>query len=100
MASPDGNKQVITGQIDRLVIDEYVLSIIDYKTNRQVPNTPEETDSKYLMQMGAYRKILKNVYPEKSIKCYLLWTNGPHLMELPDELLDEYLENWIATDFE
>ena len=100
MASPDGNKQVITGQIDRLVIDEYVLSIIDYKTNPQVPNTPEETDSKYLMQMGAYRKILKNVYPEKSIKCYLLWTNGPHLMELPDELLDEYLENWIATDFE
>ena len=42
----------------------------------------------YLRQMAAYRAALSAIYPEKPIRCVLLWTDGPRLMELSPGLLD------------
>ena len=79
---------VISGQIDRLLVTPSEVLIVDYKTNRPAPHSVAEIPQPYLRQMAAYRAALGKIYPGKSIRCALLWTEGPRLMALPEGLLD------------
>ena len=83
-----GDGLVISGQIDRLLVTPFEVLIVDYKTNRPAPRSVAETAQPYLRQMAAYRAALGKIYPSRSIRCALLWTEGPRLMELPEALLD------------
>ena len=74
--------QVIAGQVDRLVVGEDEVLVIDYKTNRAPPATPERVPAAYLRQMAAYGALLRQIYPDRRVRCALLWTQGPHLMPL------------------
>jgi ATP-dependent helicase/nuclease subunit A len=38
--------------------------------------------------MAAYRALLGLIYPGRAVRCFLLWTVGPTLSELPAALLD------------
>ena len=86
----EGHVQVVSGQIDRLLIADGTVTVVDYKTNRPPPETPDSVQPVYLRQMAAYRALLSDAYPGFNVKCCLLWTDGPHLMELPNGLLDQY----------
>ncbi len=77
-------QNIMSGQIDRLLIRDEDVLIIDYKTNRPSPRNVADVPEVYLRQMRIYQMALKKMYPEKAIKCGLLWTDGPHLMVLPD----------------
>ncbi|MEM8987254.1 MAG: double-strand break repair helicase AddA [Pseudomonadota bacterium] len=81
----------INGQIDRLIVTEGEVLIVDYKTNRPPPARAEGTAPAYLAQMAAYRALLAEIYPGKPIRAALLWTYAPRLMVLPDALLDHAL---------
>ncbi len=74
--------RLISGQIDRLLVGEDEVLVIDYKTNRPQPVDPKDVPQIYLNQMGAYKEALQKIYPQKRIRCALLWTYGPLLMEL------------------
>jgi ATP-dependent helicase/nuclease subunit A len=89
------NGHVLSGQVDRLVVSERDVIIVDYKTNRPPPQTTEAVDPAYRFQMAAYRAALSEIYPNKTIRCVLLWTDGPFIMELPENMLDAA---WIARD--
>ena len=80
--------RIISGQIDRLVVTGDAVLIVDYKTNRPPPLTPDATPPVYLRQMATYRAALAGVFPGIPVRCVLLWTDGPNWMELPDQLLD------------
>ena len=81
--------QIISAQLDRILVTENEVLVVDFKTNRPPPRTPDEVEEVYLQQMAAYRVTLQNIYPDKEIRCALLWTVGAHLMELePKRLLD------------
>ncbi|MCC5995374.1 MAG: PD-(D/E)XK nuclease family protein, partial [Oceanicaulis sp.] len=82
---------VINGQIDRLVVTDHEVMIVDYKTNRPPPETPDQVAGAYLAQMAAYRALLQSLYGDRPVRCALLWTDGPRLMALPDALLDATL---------
>jgi len=86
----DGRERVVTGQIDRLLIADGTVTVVDYKTNRPPPETPEGVQPVYLRQMAAYRALLSDAYPGFSVNCCLLWTDGPRLMALPNALLDQH----------
>jgi ATP-dependent helicase/nuclease subunit A len=86
----DGTINVISGQIDRLVMSSGVISIVDYKSNRPPPDDPEAVAPVYLRQMAAYRHVIRAGWPDHGVRAYLLWTDTPHLMEIPDPLLDQY----------
>ncbi len=73
---------VVSGQIDRLVVTENEILIIDYKSNRNPPKNNKDIPSAYLKQMQAYADVIKNIYPEHDIKCALLWTDSLTLMLL------------------
>jgi ATP-dependent helicase/nuclease subunit A len=82
--------RVVSGQIDRLAVTDGAVLVVDYKTNRSPPPTIDAVAPVYLRQMAAYRDLLAGIYPEKTITCGLLWTDGPGLMALPDALLDRH----------
>lgn len=81
---------VISGQVDRLLVTADEVLVIDYKTNRPPPTTVGAVPPLYLKQMAAYRMLLRQVYPSRTVRCALLWTDGPRLMPLPDDLLNPW----------
>jgi len=89
--------RVISGQVDRLAVGEREVLIVDYKTNRPPPERVEAVPQAYLAQMAAYRALLSDIFPDRGIRCALLWTAGPRLMELPAALLARYAPAGQAT---
>jgi ATP-dependent helicase/nuclease subunit A len=82
--------RTISGQIDRLMVEDETVWIIDYKTNRPPPQTVDEVSVGYLAQMAAYRALLSEIYPGREIRAALLWTVEVRLLELPEALLDTH----------
>lgn len=83
-------QKVLSGQIDRLCVGAQEVLVVDFKTNRPPPKDESKVPAVYLKQMAAYRDILRKIYPDKKVRTALLWTDGPYLMPLPDNLLDPH----------
>jgi ATP-dependent helicase/nuclease subunit A len=82
------NGTVVGGLVDRLaVLDDRVL-VADYKTNRRPPTRIEDTPILYRRQLGAYRAVLREIFPGRAIVCALVWTQIAQVAILPDALLD------------
>ncbi|MEE8258512.1 MAG: double-strand break repair helicase AddA, partial [Sphingomonadales bacterium] len=64
----------ISAQIDRLIVKADEVLIIDYKSNRDVPENPEDVPPGYLAQLGLYAKLVKEVYGGRKVRTALLWT--------------------------
>ena len=78
MGEVDG--KIISGQIDRIAVDDDGVWIVDFKTNRPAADTPEEVPLVYLRQMAAYRQLVERIYPGKAVKTFILWTDTANLM--------------------
>ena len=86
LAGAVGGK-AFAGQVDRLVLTGNEVWIVDYKTNRPPPAAADNIPAPYRAQMAAYGTLLRAIYPESRIRCFLLWTYAPTLMEVPDTAL-------------
>ena len=84
------NGRVISGQVDRMAVGEKEVLVVDYKSNRAPPKKGEAVPEAYLKQMAAYRSLCREIYPDKDIRCALLWTEGPALTTLKEAELDRY----------
>ena len=82
---------LVSGQIDRLVVTADAVLIADYKTNQVVPDTPQAAPQAYLEQLALYRAVLAKVYPGRTVRAALVWTEGPELMEFSAASLDAAL---------
>ena len=91
IASSDGGTLSVAGQIDRLMLTDADIWIVDYKTNRPPARSLEEVPAAYLRQMAIYRALLAAIYTHRPVRCFLLWTELPSLMELPEDLLCRHL---------
>ncbi|OLF71442.1 hypothetical protein AWH62_12920 [Maricaulis sp. W15] len=90
------DRTIIRGQVDRLVVTDNEVLIIDYKTNRPPPSEVAAVAKVYLGQMATYRALLRAVHPGKSVRCALLWTDAARLMPLPDAVLDDIFDAGAA----
>ncbi|MEQ9490121.1 MAG: double-strand break repair helicase AddA [Alphaproteobacteria bacterium] len=86
---PDG-VQVVSGQVDRILVTDQEVLVVDYKTQRPAPDRAEDAPAAYLNQMAAYRAVLAGVFPGRPVRCALLWTDGPHLTPIDASLLERY----------
>ena len=87
----DTENYVLNGQIDRLLIDDERILIIDYKTNRPPPRTTQQINPQYIRQLATYKLALRQLYPDHLIKAALLWTHTATLMEVPrSQLIDAF----------
>ena len=84
---------VINGSIDRLVVRDDEILVLDFKTNRPPPRTVDKVARSYLVQMAAYRSLISATWPGRPVRAALLWTDVPALMELPGPLLDSVLRS-------
>jgi ATP-dependent helicase/nuclease subunit A len=57
---------------------------------RPKPRSDDEVPPSYLRQLAAYRAAISQIYPGRTVKCALLWTDGPHLMLISPALLDRW----------
>ena len=80
----------LSGQIDRLVVEDDRVLIVDYKTMRPVPPSEDEVAPVYLRQLAIYREALARIYPGRDIRCALLWTQAPLLMPISRDKLASY----------
>ncbi|MFT6120121.1 MAG: ATP-dependent helicase/nuclease subunit A [Yoonia sp.] len=85
------------GTIDRLLVTDTHVLAIDYKSNRIVPATPNQTPEGLLRQMGAYHASLAEIFPDQTIEVAILWTKNAELMTLPKELVSAALNRVTAT---
>ena len=76
------NGQIIAGQIDRMLIREKEILVIDYKTNQHIPKSADTVPAVYKTQMRTYKQLIKNIFPDKVVKTYLLWLQNITLMEI------------------
>ena len=88
----------LSGQIDRLAVTERHILIVDYKTNRPPPQLPEHVAPAYLYQLAAYALALNEIYPGKPVRAALLWTDGPRLMEIPANVIQDYVKRLWDLD--
>jgi ATP-dependent helicase/nuclease subunit A len=89
LARTSGPDIQVSGQIDRLAITPHAVLIADYKTNRDPPTSVEAAPPAYVGQLALYRAVLAKIYPDRPIRAALVWTELPHLMELPAHQLDQ-----------
>jgi ATP-dependent helicase/nuclease subunit A len=94
---PGRTPALVAGQIDRLVVTESEVVIVDFKTNHAPPKSVAEAPSAYVGQLALYREVLKKLYPQLPVRAALLWTETPELMEIPTPTLDAQLASIISA---
>ena len=80
--------QIVSGQLDRILVKENEVWVIDFKTNRPPPRIEAQVPEVYVRQMAIYRTALSQIYPGRRVRCVLLWTVEARLMEISEELLE------------
>ncbi len=81
----------VRGVIDRLVIGQTDVLVLDYKSDRPAPAAPEDAPGAYVLQMALYRAVLAQIFPERRIRCALVWTEKPVLTELSAGQMEDAL---------
>ena len=74
--------RLVSAQIDRLVISDTKVAIVDFKTNRPAATNINSIPKVYIKQLKSYEQLMKKIYPDKDIETYILWTNTANLMQI------------------
>ncbi len=77
----------VSGRVDRLLVEPGRVLVVDFKTNRPSPERIEDADPAYLRQMAVYAAVLRAVFPGRSVEAALVWTDGPKLMPVPENIM-------------
>jgi len=78
----DGQTYKVSGRIDRLLINDHEIKIIDFKTNKIIPSSHSEVPDSYKKQLAIYYRLVRQIYPAHQISCIILWVEKPMIMEL------------------
>jgi ATP-dependent helicase/nuclease subunit A len=81
---PNGKR--FTGRVDRLVERPDELLILDFKTDRFVPDRLA-SDHSYISQLAAYALASRQVFRNKPVRAAILWTQSPRLDWIDAETL-------------
>lgn len=78
---------LVSGQVDRLAVAGQTVLIADYKSDRSVPSRLDEVEP-YVAQLGLYRAVLSRLYPGKTVRAALVFTEGPRLIGITAEAME------------
>ncbi|PXW76019.1 DNA helicase/exodeoxyribonuclease V subunit A [Blastomonas natatoria] len=78
---------VVSGTVDRLLVTDGRVLVVDFKTGRRPPRSLEQLPVAHVRQMAAYVAALRLIFPGSEVQAGLLYTSTPQLFRLPDELL-------------
>jgi ATP-dependent helicase/nuclease subunit A len=80
---PDGT--VVAGTVDRLLVTDEWVRVVDFKTGRQVPKSATAIPPAHVRQMRAYGQALRVIFPQHRIELALLYTEAPLMFPVPLE---------------
>ncbi len=89
---------VVSGTVDRLLIGADVVRVIDFKTGRRAPRDVAEVPDYHLRQMAAYAAALRVIFPGRRVEAALLYTAGPRLIAVPEDVLVRHKPGYAATE--
>ncbi len=84
----------VAGRIDRLAETDEEVLIVDFKTGR--PRA--EPDASQLRQLALYRAALRPLYPQRRLRCFLVFTRDASVLEATDAALDGAFALVIARE--
>jgi ATP-dependent helicase/nuclease subunit A len=84
-------RPLVSGQIDRMVVTDGEVLIVDFKTNHTPPSKAADAPPVYVRQLALYRAVLQKLYPQRTVRAALLWTETPDFMEISAPALDAAL---------
>jgi ATP-dependent helicase/nuclease subunit A len=84
---PGGEPLLVAGQVDRLVVTADTVLAVDYKTDSLVPAGIEAVPATYITQLALYRAVLMRLYPERTVRAALIFSNAPVLIEIPESVM-------------
>jgi ATP-dependent helicase/nuclease subunit A len=87
----------VSGVIDRLAVTDKGVLIADYKTDRRVPQAPEDVPEQYLVQMAIYARVVERIFPGRPILPLLIFTAGPKPIPLDPQALAPLVERLGAA---
>lgn len=82
---------MVSGQIDRLAVLDGEVLVADFKTTARAPRPGQPPPQAYVAQLALYRMLLSEIYPDKRIRTFLVWTSGPVIHELGEPELESAL---------
>ena len=64
--------------------------MVEFKTTRTPPARAADTPDAWLRQIAAYRALVSKLYPDRDIRCFLVWTAGPRVDLLSNTVLNRH----------
>ena len=84
-----GARTEVAGRLDRVIVEEHGVTIIEFKTDRVVPHADSDIPRHYLRQLALYRRAVAALFDGKAINCGILWTAEPRLTLIPVKYLHD-----------
>jgi len=82
-----GKPVQLAGRIDRLIVDDSGLLVVDYKSDAAPPAGSDQVPENYRTQLGLYALVAGQLFPGRTVRAAILWTALESLMELSPEQL-------------
>ena len=95
LRDPRGETIEIAGRIDRLVVTDDEVWVVDFKSDRHVAG--DDLPEAHVGQIALYRRLLRAIHPDRRLRAFLLWTTLPALVEIPAARLDAAEEALAPT---
>ncbi|GIT92558.1 double-strand break repair helicase AddA [Jannaschia pagri] len=92
------SRPAVSGVMDRVIVTQTEITVIDIKTNVIVPETAAQIPLGVLAQMGAYEVAVTAIWPDRTIRLGILWTRTARLMEVPHDLVTRPWSEPLAID--
>lgn len=89
------NGQRTTERLDRLVVRDNDILVLDYKTDWNVPDRLA-ADHPHVLQLAGYARTLGQAYDGKPVRAAILWTSLPRLDWIADDTLHKAISSMAA----
>lgn len=89
---------VVSGTVDRLLIEADRVRLVDFKTGRVAPRDLADVPTYHLRQMAAYAAALAVIFPDRAVEAMLLYTAGPTLIPLDADVLAAHKPSLRAAE--
>ncbi len=87
----------VSGRIDRLVVTASEVILADFKTTLRPPETAWQIGAGTLAQLAAYRQLLRQLYPDRPVRTWVIYTAGPRVLAPHDSQLDQALADGLGA---
>jgi ATP-dependent helicase/nuclease subunit A len=86
--SHHGTVRSVTGVIDRLIVTDEAVTLVDFKTGR-TPRDQAAIPGAHVAQLALYALLARAVFRTKPVRAVLAYTSPPRRFDLSQAVLDE-----------